>query len=202
MLAALREYAISPALLLSLDTPEYARRRATLAIPSPFPPTRTLGDLSPADELRAIRQNRLLDTAISGAVTGAGLNYWRRGARGIIPGATTATLFCTLLQYAANELSVQRIRYVANTPAPDSATLPPSQPAPIPPPPIASSTNLTKPAPKPLSQKIVDTISHVIPITRLDDKEYLQRLEQKRDILDGRIDRLQRELVSTSTKPS
>ncbi|QRV84864.1 hypothetical protein RhiJN_12880 [Ceratobasidium sp. AG-Ba] len=199
MSTALRD--ISPALLLSLDTPEYARRRVALGIPSPFPSTRTLGDLSPADELRTIRQNKLLDTAISGAVTGAGLNYWRRGARGIIPGATTATLFCTLLQYAANELSVQRIRYVANRPAPGSVASPLSQPAP-PPPTSAFSTNLTKSAPKPLSQKIVDTISYVIPLTRLDDKEYLQRLEQKRDVLDGRIDRLQRELLSPPAKPS
>ncbi|KAG9090521.1 signal transducing kinase of the PAK [Ceratobasidium sp. 370] len=191
---ALREYAISPALVLSLDTPEYARRRANLGIPSPFPTAST--SATPPDELGAIRQNRLLDTAISGAVMGAGLNCWRRGARGIVPGATTAALACTLLQYLANELAVQRIRYVANTLAP-ALIAPTPQPTPvtITPPPAPST-------PKPLSQKIVDTISYVIPLTQLDDNEYLQRLEHKRDVLDGRIDRLQQQLSLPPSKSS
>jgi hypothetical protein len=75
-LTALREYAISPALVLSLDTPEYTRRRTELGIPS----STTLA-LQPTDELRAIRQTRLLDTAISGVVAGGGLNFWRRELR-------------------------------------------------------------------------------------------------------------------------
>ncbi|KAG8711620.1 hypothetical protein FRC08_015678 [Ceratobasidium sp. 394] len=192
---ALREYAISPALVLSLDTSEYARRRADLGILSPFPSASTLA--TPPDELRAIRQNRLLDTSISGALTGAGLNYWRRGARGIVPGATTAALVCTLLQYVVNELAVQRIRYVANTVAPASVA-PTPQPTPVViTPPLAPTTPS-----KPLSQKIVDTISYVIPLTRLDDKEYLQRLEHKRDILDSKIDRLEQQLSLPPSKPS
>ncbi|KAG8743300.1 hypothetical protein FRC10_012263 [Ceratobasidium sp. 414] len=188
---ALREYAISPALVLSLDAPEYARRRADLGIPSPFPSAST--PATSPDEFRAIRQNRLLDTAISGVVAGAGLNYWRRGARGIVPGATTAALVCTLLQYMANELAVQRIRYVANTLAPALAS-PTPQPTLVTPP-------APKTPPKPLSQKIVDTISYVIPLTRLDDTEYLQRLELKRDILNSRIDQLQRQLSPPPKSP-
>ncbi|KAG8766471.1 hypothetical protein FRC12_006867 [Ceratobasidium sp. 428] len=193
---ALREYVISPALVLSLDTPEYARRRTSLGISSPFPSSGSTAG-TPSDELRAIRQTKLPDTAISGAVTGAGLNYWRRGARGIIPGATTAALACVFLQYLANELAVQRIRYVANTPTPVSvASTLQSTSATI------TSPSVPTPPPKPLSQKIVDTISHVIPLTRLDDKDYLQRLEHRRDVLDGKIDRLQQENLSPSSKPS
>ena len=72
---ALREYAISPALVLSLDTPQYARRRAELGI------TNKLEDLKYAhhhqDQLALIRQDRLLDTGVAGAITGGGLNSWR-----------------------------------------------------------------------------------------------------------------------------
>ena len=75
---ALREYAISPALVLSLDTPQYARRRAELGIESPQHIHSYHSAYDSTDELRAIRQNKLLDTALSGAIAGAGLNAWRR----------------------------------------------------------------------------------------------------------------------------
>ncbi|KAF8607327.1 hypothetical protein BDV93DRAFT_307447 [Ceratobasidium sp. AG-I] len=209
---ALREYAISPALVLSLDTPQYARRRAELVIESPQHAQSDRIAYDSTDELRAIRQNKLLDTALSGALAGAGLNAWRRGPRAIIPGAITASLACALLQFAVNELSVQRIRYVAGTPVPAGilAAAPSTVPAS---PSTIAATRIPvavvlqpppedKPLPKPRSQKIVDTISYVIPLTRLDDKEYLERLEKKRDVIDGKIDRLHKELSTDVPGPS
>ncbi|CAE6505950.1 unnamed protein product [Rhizoctonia solani] len=200
---AVREYAISPALVLSLDTPQYAHRRAELGIPS--------NKLNEQDPLALIRQDRLLDTGAAGAIAGGGLNFWRGGARAIVPGALTASLACVLVQVAVNELAVQRIRYVAGTPT--AAVLPVTKsmgldsrlPA------TSSSTPQTAPItavlhqpveekqpPKPTLQRIVETMSYVVPLTKLDDHEYLARLERKRDVLDEKIDRLSAEL---SAKP-
>ncbi|CUA68653.1 hypothetical protein RSOLAG22IIIB_08028 [Rhizoctonia solani] len=205
---AVREYAVSPALGLSLDTPQYARRRAELGITS-----NKFNDLKythePHDQLALIRQDRLLDTGVAGSIAGGGLNFWRGGARAIVPGALTASLVCVVVQAAVNELAVQRIRYVAGTPI--AAVLPLTKsvassdsnlPA------TTSSTPQTaliaavlhqpveeKQPPKPTLNRIVDALSYVVPLTKLDDKEYLERLERKRDVLDAKIDRLSAELT-------
>ncbi|ELU39630.1 hypothetical protein AG1IA_06338 [Rhizoctonia solani AG-1 IA] len=71
---ALREYVVSPALVLSLDTSQYAQRRARLGITS-----KQFNDLKYAhehqDELAMIRRDRLLDTGVAGAIAGGGLNF-------------------------------------------------------------------------------------------------------------------------------
>ncbi|KAL5639733.1 hypothetical protein ACGC1H_006352 [Rhizoctonia solani] len=129
------------------------------------------------------------------------------GARAIVPGALTASLACVLVQAAVNELAVQRIRYVAGTPT--AAVLPLNQSVPLDSrlPATSSSTPQTAPitgvlhqpveekqAPKATLQRIVETLSYIVPLTKLDDKEYLERLERKRDALDEKIDRLSAEL--------
>lgn len=56
-----REFAVSPLLVAKLDTSQYIRRRAYLA-----------GDGAPVTpNIREVRMNRLLDSCISGAFTGA-----------------------------------------------------------------------------------------------------------------------------------
>ncbi|KAF8688485.1 Molybdopterin binding protein, partial [Rhizoctonia solani] len=211
---ALREYVVSPALVLSLDTSQYAQRRARLGITS-----KQFNDLKYAhehqDELAMIRRDRLLDTGVAGAIAGGGLNFWRRGARAIVPGVLTAGLACTLVQVAVNELAVQRIRYVAGTPTTALVSLTPSIPVASD---SASPTTSTsnpiatpivavlhqpveeKQAPKPAMERIVDALSYVIPLTKLDDKEYLGRLERKRTALDEKIDRLSAELDGKSRR--
>ncbi|CAE6483904.1 unnamed protein product [Rhizoctonia solani] len=211
---ALREYVVSPALVLSLDTSQYAQRRARLGITS-----KQFNDLKYAhehqDELAMIRRDRLLDTGVAGAIAGGGLNFWRRGARAIVPGVLTAGLACTLVQVAVNELAVQRIQYVAGTPTTTLVSLTPSIPVASD---SASPTTSTsnpiatpivavlhqpveeKQAPKPAMERIVDALSYVIPLTKLDDKEYLGRLERKRTVLDEKIDRLSAELEGKSRR--
>ncbi|KAJ1301113.1 hypothetical protein OPQ81_003528 [Rhizoctonia solani] len=203
---AIREYAVSPALVLSLDSPQYARRRAQLGITSnKFNDLKYTHDHQ--DELAIIRQNRLLDTGVAGAIAGGGLNFWRGGARAIVPGALTASLACALVQVVANELVVQRIRYVAGTPTAAVLPLTKSVSSDLALPATTSSTPQTAPitavlhqpvedkqTPKSTLQRIVDTLSYVVPLTKLDDKEYLARLERKRDVLDEKIERLSTEL--------
>ncbi|GAB1520308.1 hypothetical protein RhiTH_003382 [Rhizoctonia solani] len=211
---ALREYVVSPALVLSLDTSQYAQRRARLGITS-----KQFNDLKYAhehqDELAMIRRDRLLDTGVAGAIAGGGLNFWRRGARAIVPGVLTAGLACTLVQVAVNELAVQRIRYVAGTPTTALVSLTPSIPvASDSALPATSTSNPTaapivavlhqpveeKQAPKPAMERIVNALSYVIPLTKMDDKEYLGRLERKRTVLDEKIDRLSVELEGKSRR--
>ncbi|CAE6351551.1 unnamed protein product [Rhizoctonia solani] len=205
---AVREYAVSPALVLSLDTPQYARRRAQLGItPKKFNDLKYVHDHE--DELAVIRRDRLLDTGIAGAIAGGGLNFWRGGARAIVPGILTASLACTLVQVAANELAVQRIRYVAGTPT--ATVLPLTKSAPVTSDSTLPATSISSPTampigavlhqpveekqpPKPTLEKIVDVLSYVVPLSKLDDKEYLERLERRRTVLDEKIDRLSAEL--------
>ncbi|KAG8684017.1 hypothetical protein FRC11_012732, partial [Ceratobasidium sp. 423] len=204
---AVREYVVSPALISSLDTPQYARRRSQLGITSKFNDLKYAHDHQ--DELAIIRQDRLLDTSVAGAIAGGGLNCWRSGARAIVPGALTAGLACALVQAAANELAVQRIRYVAGTPI--AAVLPLTKSVASDSLPATSSSTphaapitavlhqpVEKQPSKPALQRIVDTLSYVVPLTKLDDKEYLERLERKRDVLDEKIDRLSAELSGKS----
>ncbi|KAG6376200.1 hypothetical protein JVT61DRAFT_2175 [Boletus reticuloceps] len=77
-----------------------------------------------------IRTSRLLDSGISGGLSGGILNAWKRmpgllklsfgfstgilgGRRGLVPGLTTGALMCTFLQWCFNELNVFRIRHVS-----------------------------------------------------------------------------------------
>lgn len=128
------------------------------------------------------------------------------GPSAIVPGGILIGLTCTLLQMAVNELAVWRIRFVAAMPTSailpltKSATAPGSLPATSAPTLVATvhQPSEDKQAPKPTLQKIVETLSYVIPLTKVDDKEYLQRLEQKRDVLDQKIDRLSKEVSDES----
>ncbi|KAH7337622.1 hypothetical protein B0J17DRAFT_663643 [Rhizoctonia solani] len=203
---AIREYAVSPALVLSLDTPQYARRRTQLGITSnKFNDLKYTHDHT--DELSIIRQDRLVDTGVAGALAGGGLNFWRGGARAIVPGALTASLACALVQVAVNELAVQRIRYVAGTPTATVLPLTKSLASDTTLPATSTSTPQTGPItavlhqpieekqpPRSTLQRIVDTMSYVVPLTKLDDKDYLTRLESKRAVLDKKINRLSEEL--------
>ncbi|KAF8447907.1 hypothetical protein L210DRAFT_3641771 [Boletus edulis BED1] len=64
-----------------------------------------------------IRTSRLLDSGISGGLSGGILNTWKRGRRGLVPGLTTGALMCTFLQLCFNELNILRIRHVSANPA-------------------------------------------------------------------------------------
>ena len=98
-----------------------------------------------------MRMHDVPETAISGAVTGGIINAWRRtylllfflaspssilargsgGSAGILAGARTAAIICTVLQFAFNELGVARVKFV-------SRKIQESQPRPeIAPPPAA-----------------------------------------------------------------
>jgi hypothetical protein len=50
---------------------------------------------------------------MAGALTGGFLNLWRHGRKMVMPGAVTATLFCSALQIGYNELVLARLRMLA-----------------------------------------------------------------------------------------
>jgi hypothetical protein len=76
---AVREYAVSPALLTLVDAGQYPRRRRALQ--------RALGaqdlGLAEDDDVRSfadMRTERMPDSMLAGALAGAVLNAWRRTA--------------------------------------------------------------------------------------------------------------------------
>ncbi|KDQ12249.1 hypothetical protein BOTBODRAFT_419197 [Botryobasidium botryosum FD-172 SS1] len=162
----LREYIVSPVLVSTLSTQQYVRRRDQFAGLTPRAPI-TWGE---------IRSEKLIDTAIASGLAGGALNAWKRGRVGLVPGIVTASLICTLIQYASNELSLARIKLVSKQQA-QQVQAPQVVPAPL----------LSRdPAPS-SSQKIMDVLSHVAPIRRLSDEEYLQMMEKKKIEVDKRL---------------
>ncbi|KAI0306619.1 hypothetical protein B0F90DRAFT_783219 [Multifurca ochricompacta] len=71
-----------------------------------------------------MRLHHTLDSALSGGITGAVLNAWKRGARGTYPGMMFGSAFCALGQFLHNELDVQRIKYVSQRLLSSSSRLP------------------------------------------------------------------------------
>jgi len=109
----IREIFVSPLLISTLPWIEYQRRRIAFNYKplSSDKDTKELPSLSYND----IRKSHLLDTFIAGGITGGILNTIRRGPASIGPSFFSSGLFCSLLQYGVNELSVQRIKYFSET---------------------------------------------------------------------------------------
>ncbi|PFH51730.1 hypothetical protein AMATHDRAFT_46899 [Amanita thiersii Skay4041] len=102
----LREYAISPLLASTLPWLQYVRRRHELAVD---PSSLTPAPLSWSEK----RTQKLLDSGLSGAATGAILRGWKSGPAAMLPGAITTSTICILLQYAFNEAGIARLKYLA-----------------------------------------------------------------------------------------
>jgi hypothetical protein len=150
-----------------------------------------------------MRLYNLLDTGVSGAMTGGFLNTLRRtyatprildqniltresvapgGRPGLVPGLCTGTLVCTLLQWTYNELGIARVKYVSRTKVPPSPhkSHPTSSPASERPPPELQ---------RPWSHKVLEFFG----FQHISDEEYLARLKTTRDSALRRIEMLERE---------
>ncbi|KIK31145.1 hypothetical protein PISMIDRAFT_133564 [Pisolithus microcarpus 441] len=101
---SIREYIVVPVLTLTQD--HYTRRKESKSAVDRTEPTLSWIH---------IRTSHLLDSAVSGGITGGILSTWKRGKVGLVPGLGTGALLCTLLQWGVNELHIFRIRHVYRT---------------------------------------------------------------------------------------
>ncbi|KAI0819542.1 hypothetical protein BC628DRAFT_1402114 [Trametes gibbosa] len=123
-----------------------------------------------------LRMHHLLDSAASGALTGAIINKWQKGR--VLAGARTAGLVCTLLQLGYNELGVMRIKYVTRK------IQEPTAPNPLPVPPER---------PDEVRLSFFDHLLGIIGFRKLSEEEYLKTLKKQRDEALARIAVLERE---------
>ncbi|KAI0797594.1 hypothetical protein C8Q75DRAFT_9599 [Abortiporus biennis] len=170
---SIREYVISPLLLLNVSSPQFTRRWAELEASrsgKAYEPEQ----LSWAD----MRMHKLPDTFLSGAISGGVLNAWKRGPRGILPGMVTASIVCTLLQLGYNEIGVARIRYVSRQLQASSQKLQ-----------IQPNSNEPLEPPKSISDRVAGWLG----ISKVSDEEYLRRLKRQRENYLVRIAELEKE---------
>jgi len=156
-----------------------------------------------------IRTSYLLDSAISGAISGGILNTWKRrclvnvtnfpefmtgpgGRAGLVPGLGTGALMCTILQWTVNEFDIFRIGYVSRQttefiPATnDTAKRSLAENS------LPSPTHPTSFQPfkgKSWKDRILSVFGR-----HVSDEDYLKRLKTERDTYLCRIEELEREL--------
>ncbi|KAF8507890.1 hypothetical protein BU17DRAFT_100186 [Hysterangium stoloniferum] len=169
---SLREYVASPLLVHAVPWPSYIRRKEMLQADNKSSPSRTLS-------YSEMRSHSMLDTALAGSMTGGILNVWRRGPSGIIPGIVTATLICSALQFTWNEANVIRVKYISR---PKGTTLP-------------SGADAPSPAPeRSFSQVILEGLGVILPIKRIPDDVYLEKLHQEKQVVEKRLEVVRQEL--------
>ena len=98
------------------------------------------------------------------------------GLPGVIPGAVTAGLICTLAQFIWNELDVMRIQYVSqsNTIHLDREDPPARQ--------------------RTISEKVMDGLGMVLLVKKISDEVYLQRLFREKEEVEKRLEAVRKEL--------
>ncbi|WVR06280.1 hypothetical protein IAU60_003310 [Kwoniella sp. DSM 27419] len=209
---SIREYLVSP-LLLSIDlTPSHKRRYNQLAEASGLS-LKQLGKLPAVDSaqsLTEVRLDRLVDSALAGGLTGGALSAGFRGRATFGRAAFTSALIASVLQLSANQLRVFRLKALAKR-APDdppsTSTLSGGIPTPddlqyaqiTPTPstdssilqsfedPLKTSNPLTNASPPSLPERMMGSLSKVLPVRKLTNNEYLETLEKKRAEVDRRL---------------
>jgi len=156
---SIREYAVTPALASAL------------------PLARMKSPEIPSDSLTwsALRMNHLLDTCISGGITGGLLHSIRAGVRGILPGTTTGAFACTLLQLLYNEVGILRLKWVARS---------------------LGEFHQAEPVPPSTFERIFAAFG----LQKLSDDAYLTLLKQSRARYIARINQLQVEMEREEAK--
>jgi hypothetical protein len=91
------------------------------------------------------------------------------GPRGILPGFTTGSLVCTILQLAYNETGVARLKY------------------------IHSISNVERDHDSSRQLEYKERVMGLLGIQKISDEEYLKRLKRKRDIYLQQIKILEQE---------
>ncbi|KAF7294750.1 WD-REPEATS-REGION domain-containing protein [Mycena indigotica] len=148
---SIREYLVIPARQQIQDSP-----------PSP-------SELSWTD----LRTHHLVDSGISGVVTGGLIRGLTAGRRVVLPAALTVGAVSLVLQGAYNELHVQRIKYIGNASR---------QPTVVP--------VVVEPDKRPLRQRMLEAVG----IRTLSNEEILDKLKQERERHLARIAELEAEL--------
>jgi hypothetical protein len=94
----------------------------------------------------------------------------------VLPGAVTAGLICTMAQLLWNELNVMRARYVSqvNTTQRDTHDPPARQ--------------------KSVSEKVLDGLGMVLPVRKIPDEVYLQRLLREKEEVERRLEVVRKEI--------
>ncbi|KAF8912109.1 hypothetical protein CPB84DRAFT_1957752 [Gymnopilus junonius] len=169
-----REYFISPLLLLAAPWQQYSRRRQELGIYASSLPTE-------AGSLSDLRTNKLLDSALSGAITGGLLRGLQASRRAVLPGMVTTGVVCTLLQYGFNELTVLRLRYISKLKEENrtAVVMPHSRPR------DASQVSTESSTP------VLKTLLSFLGVRPMSDEEYLAKMKRTRDAYLKRIAELE-----------
>ncbi|EAU88878.1 hypothetical protein CC1G_12649 [Coprinopsis cinerea okayama7 len=179
----LREFIVSPLLVHNAPWRQYAVRRKERGIPKPGDSV-TLEESSVAD----IRSNKLLDTGISGAVTGGLMRGWKSGRKAIIPGALLASTIALGIQYGFNYAAASRIKNLA-----EERTAPPPAP----------------PTPEQLAEeklswhvRLGNRIVRAFGVEPISDEEFLRRLRTARNKYELRIKELEKEIAEEEATKS
>ncbi|KAF7985124.1 hypothetical protein HWV62_9041 [Athelia sp. TMB] len=143
---SVREYGVSPLLSTNFARP----RQETSQVDGHTTPT------SWAD----MRKHHVLDSAVSGALTGGMFNTWQRGRAGTIPGLCTGALVCAFLQWGVNELDIARVKYVSKNPYR---------------PQVSSSPSAAE------QKGITERVFTAVGFTKISDEEHLAKLRVTRD---------------------
>ncbi|KZO95890.1 hypothetical protein CALVIDRAFT_598936 [Calocera viscosa TUFC12733] len=165
-----REWAVSPLLVSTINQGQYAQRRIQYQGDHVDGP-------DPKEGWTEMRLYKVPDSALAGALTGGALNPIRRGRAGIIPGAVTVALTAAALQYASNEAYITRIKFVARELKSEQAASNPAEP------------------PRGFSQMVLDSLSYVMPVKRLNDEEYVKVTEKRKKEIDARLANITKELM-------
>lgn len=154
-----------------------------------------------------MRTDRVLDSALAGALTGGALSAAFREAfsititkelakPGIIGGratfgkaAFTSALITSALQASANQLRVMRLSYLAKSQAKmSSLDTAPSEHEPTA---TFDALKSSTPAPDPTSpslpERMMSSFTKILPVRKLSNEEYLATLEKKRADVDKRL---------------
>lgn len=188
---ALREYVVGPVLVYTMPRETCIKRRNSLRAEQGMQSASTSSDSVSFSQMRS---HKVLDTAFAGAGTGGILNAWRRaivtfmsiqmtdcllcagGRPGVLPGALTAGLICTMAQLVWNELNVMRVQYVSQSG-------------------VTHSDHDVAPTPhKPFSEKIMDGLAVVFPVRKISDEVYLERLLREKEAVERRLEAVRKEL--------
>ncbi|KAF8969645.1 hypothetical protein BDZ97DRAFT_2072267 [Flammula alnicola] len=173
-----REFSVSPALNRVAPWAQYAQRRRELGIDAPSSEA-----LSPSPiALPELRTNKLLDSGVSGAVTGGLLRGIRSGRRAALPGMLTGAVACTLLQYGYNQLNLLRLRYISKVKGEDRTTgdVPVLR---------TGSDGTTQAGERPVS--FLEAVLKTIGMKPISDEEYLAKLKKTREVYLTRIAELE-----------
>ncbi|KAJ4487737.1 hypothetical protein J3R30DRAFT_3279579, partial [Lentinula aciculospora] len=164
----IREFAVSPLLVATLPIAHYQRRGK---------------DSEDNLQWSEIRTDRLLDSAISGFLTGGILRGVNRDFRAVSSGAISAGVICTLLQCIYNELKIIRLEYLVHQREREISS-----------PQTAMSSSISRP----WTERLLQTIG----IKAISDQEHLISLKKQRDAHLNRISELEEQIKQEKPEKS